>query len=100
MQGDDHDDNADVYNDGLWPSVMWTQRLHVDDDDDEDGGGVDADDDDGGQDDDDDDDDDDDVGDDDDGQVDAVPAADVTWWREGEQIGNRDEFLLGDNQSL
>ena len=34
------------------------------------------------------------------GQVDAVPAADVTWWLEGEQIENRDEFLLGDNQSL
>ena len=36
---------------------------------------------------------------DDNGQVDAVPAADVTWWLEGEQIENRDEFLLGDNQS-
>ena len=34
----------------------------------------------------------------DDGQVDAVPAADVTWWKDGKQIGNRDEFLLGDNQ--
>jgi len=34
-------------------------------------------------------------------KVDAVPAADVTWWREGEQIGNRDEFLLGeDNLSV
>ena len=31
-------------------------------------------------------------------QVDAVPGADVTWWREGEQIESRDEFLLGDNQ--
>jgi len=29
-------------------------------------------------------------------KVDAVPAADVTWWLEGEQIENRDEFLLGE----
>ena len=34
------------------------------------------------------------------GQVDAVPAADVTWWLEGEQIESRDEFLLGDNESF
>jgi len=34
-------------------------------------------------------------------KVDAVPSADITWWREGEQIQNRDEFLLGeDNLSL
>ena len=30
------------------------------------------------------------------GQVDAVPAADVSWWKGGEQIESRDEFLLGD----
>merc|ERR1719273_1074136 len=34
-------------------------------------------------------------------KVDAVPGADVTWWREGEQIESRDEFLLGeDNLSV
>ena len=30
------------------------------------------------------------------GQVDAVPAADVSWWKGGERIESRDEFLLGD----
>ena len=30
-------------------------------------------------------------------QVDAVPAADVTWWREGEQIENKDEFHIGED---
>ena len=29
-------------------------------------------------------------------QVDAVPAADVTWWREGVQIENKDEFHIGE----
>ena len=30
------------------------------------------------------------------GQVDAVPAADVSWWKGGERIESKDEFLLGD----
>ena len=30
-------------------------------------------------------------------QVDAVPAADVTWWREGVQIENKDEFHIGED---
>ena len=30
-------------------------------------------------------------------QVDAVPAADVTWWREGGQIENKDEFHIGED---
>ena len=25
-----------------------------------------------------------------------MPAADVTWWREGEQIENKDEFHIGE----
>ena len=29
-------------------------------------------------------------------KVDAVPAADVSWWKGGERIESRDEFLLGD----
>jgi len=34
-------------------------------------------------------------------KVDAVPAADVTWWREGVQIENKDEFHIDeDNLSL